>query len=166
MGLKKILSDRETWLGLLIILGLAVLLGFITNAGLVKRFFSGEFKQAFVNKEQYPGLVFITLAEAEFLWSNHQAVIVDSRSASEFKRGHIPEAISIPLEEVKNGNNALLEKVPKGKPLVIYCEGGDCLTSLNLAKILYERGFQDLRIFSGGWGEWTASGLPVEKNRR
>ncbi|MGB9893700.1 MAG: rhodanese-like domain-containing protein [Candidatus Saccharicenans sp.] len=163
MGLKKIFSDRQIWKGLFIILALSVIMGLVLNAGLVKRFFSGEFKQGFIKRDQLPGLAFITLAETEDLWSNQQAVIVDSRPAFEFKGGHIPGAISVPLEEVKKGNNSLLEKIPRGRLLVIYCEGGDCLTSLNLAKILHDHGFPELRVFSGGWEEWVASGLPVEK---
>ncbi|MGQ9802021.1 MAG: rhodanese-like domain-containing protein [Candidatus Saccharicenans sp.] len=163
MSLKEILRDRETWQGIIIILCLSLVLGAVTNAGLIRRFLQGEFRQAFLSREEYPGLVFISLAEVEELWHNQQAVIVDSRTASEFRQGHIPGAISVPLEQVKGSNYGLLQTIPSGQPLIIYCEGGDCLTSLNLARLLHDRGFRDLRIFSGGWLEWTAAELPVEK---
>lgn len=163
MNLKGILRDRETWLGIIIILSLSLVLGTVSNLGLIKRFLQGEFNQAFLSREEYPGLVFISLPEVEEIWHNQQANILDSRSISEFRQGHIPGAISVPLNEVKSGNYELLQAIPSGKPLVIYCEGGDCLTSLNLARLLHDRGFRDLRIFSGGWEEWTAAGLPVEK---
>lgn len=163
MNLKQILRDRETWKGILIILALSLAIGTASNLGLIKKFLRGEFRQAFIDREEYSGLVFITLPEVEELWHNQAAVIVDSRPASEFRRGHVPGAISVPLEEVKGGNYLLLERISPGRPLIIYCEGGDCLTSLNLARLLHGRGFGDLRVFSGGWAEWLAAGLPVEK---
>lgn len=161
MSVRKIIYDRETWRGLFFIVSLSVVLGIVSNLGLIKRFLAGEFHQAFLLREDYPGLVFITLTEVEDLWHNRTAAIVDSRSASEFDSGHIPGAISVPLEEINRGNFGLLEKIPRDQPLVIYCEGGDCLSSLNLARLLHQRGFRDLRVFSGGWEEWTAAGLPV-----
>ncbi len=163
MNLKQILRERETWKGVLIILLLSVVLGTVSNAGLVKRFLQGEFRQAFLSKEDYPGLRFITLPEVEELWHNQTAVMVDSRPVSDFRRGHIPGAVSVPLEEVQNRAYDLGGRVPSDRPLVIYCEGGDCLTSLNLARLLHQRGFRDLRVFSGGWNEWLSAGLPVEK---
>lgn len=163
MKIKQILRDGETWKGILIILALSLAIGTVSNLGLIKKFLRGEFRQAFFTREEYPGLVFITLPEVEELWHNQKAVIVDSRPVSEFRRGHVPGAISVPLEEVKGGNYDPLERLTTAKPLIIYCEGGDCLTSLTLARLLYGRGFRDLRVFSGGWAEWLAAGLPVEK---
>ncbi|RFT16652.1 MAG: Transcriptional regulator, ArsR family [Candidatus Saccharicenans subterraneus] len=163
MNLKQILRDGETWKGIIIILALSLVIGTVSNLGLIKKFLQGEFRRAFFTSADYPGLVFITLPEMEELWHNQKAVIVDSRPASEFRRGHVPNAISVPMEEVKSGNYGLLERLSPGQPLIIYCEGGDCLTSLNLARLLYGRGFRDLRVFSGGWAEWLAAGLPVEK---
>lgn len=163
MNLKPILRDGETWKGIVIILALSLVMGTVSNLGLIKKFLRGEFRQAFFTREEYPGLVFITLPEVEELWHNQKAVIVDSRPVSEFRRGHIPGAISVPLEEIKGGNYSPLERLSPVKPLIIYCEGGDCLTSLNLARLLHGRGFGDLRVFSGGWAEWLAAGLPVEK---
>jgi rhodanese-related sulfurtransferase len=161
--LKKIIFNRETWKGVAFILILSVVLGVAINFSLIKRFLAGEFQQAFISSQEYPGLVFITLNEAEDLWFNQQAIILDSRSEAEFAEGHIPGALSIPLEKIKTDDLAIISQLPQDKPLMIYCEGGDCLTSLNLARILYQRGFLDLRVFSGGWKEWMAAGLPTER---
>ncbi len=166
MNLKQILRDGETWKGIFIILLLSIFLGTVGNLGLIKRFLRGEFRQALISREEYPGLVFISLPEVEELWHNRTAVVVDSRPVSEFRRGHIPGAISIPLEEVRSEASGLADRIPPSRPLVIYCEGGDCLTSLNLARLLHRQGFRDLRIFSGGWEEWLAAGLPVEKEEK
>ncbi len=161
MSLKKILAERETWRGVLVILALSFFLSAVVNFGLIKRFLAGEFRQAFVSPGRHPGLVFVSLAETEDLWHSGLAVFIDSRAAADFARGHIPGAISVPLEEIKKGNLSLLEKIPRDRLLVIYCEGGDCQTSLLLAEFLSERGYRDLRVFSGGWTEWTGAEMPV-----
>lgn len=163
MNLKQILRDKETWKGIIFILALSLVAGTASNLGLLKKFLQGEYRQTFFSREEYPGLVFITLPEMEDLWHNQVATIVDSRSVPEFRRGHIPGAISIPLEEVKRNDSLLLHRIRPGQPVIIYCEGGECQTSLNLARLLHERGFRDLRVFSGGWEQWLAAGLPVEK---
>jgi len=162
--IRKILFHRQTWKEIFIIVGLAVVFGLVSNSGLIKRFLAGEFREAFILPEEFPGLVFISLQEAEDLWFTQQALFVDSRSEEEYRQAHIPGAISIPLEQVKRGNENLLPKFPSDRLLVIYCEGGDCLTSLNLGRLLYQKGFKNIRIFSGGWNEWSVSGRPVEKN--
>ncbi|MDD8020723.1 MAG: rhodanese-like domain-containing protein [Acidobacteriota bacterium] len=164
MSLKKILSDRQTWAGLGLIVGLSIILGLASHPRLVKRFIAGEFKQTFILKENYPQLVFISLPEAEDAWSRRQAVFLDSRSREDFNRGHIPGAVSVPFEELKMGDEGLLALIPDSPEIVIYCEGGDCQASLSLARILDSRGFRNLRVFLGGWAEWTQSGLPVETN--
>ncbi|MEW5902213.1 MAG: rhodanese-like domain-containing protein, partial [Acidobacteriota bacterium] len=88
-----------------------------------------------------------------------------------FAAGHVPRARNIPLQEAvgdKRGSGRLdlfaaELAVPFDRTLIIYCEGGDCQTSIALARLVYEKGFKDIRIFSGGWAEWSGAGLPVEK---
>jgi len=163
MGVKKIIFDHRTLVGICIIFFLSVFLGSVANIGLIKRYLKGEFKQAFISRESFPGLVFISLPEAEELWFSRQAIFIDSRSREEYQLGHIPGAVSLPLVEAKREKIKFFENFPPGTALVIYCEGGDCQTSLNLGKILYQRGFKNIRIYSGGWTEWVNAGKPVEK---
>ncbi|MBC7363858.1 MAG: rhodanese-like domain-containing protein [Candidatus Aminicenantes bacterium] len=162
MKIKEIFGHRETWQGIAVILGLSIILACVTQFGLIKRFWQGEFKQGFVRGEEFPGLVFISLAEAESLWASGEALMVDSRSREEYAAGHVPGAFSLPLVEVKNGQDNLLQLLPEDKPLVVYCEGGSCQTSLALAKILSKKGYRNIKVFSGGWEEWLQAGLPVE----
>lgn len=164
MSLKKVLSDRETWQGIIVITGISILLAVTTQFGLIKRFLQGEFRQAFISREEFSGLVFISLPEAENLWSGGEAVVVDSRSREEYASGHIPGAISIPLIEVKEGSDYLFNRLPPDRQIVVYCEGGSCQTSLALAKLLYSKGYRNVKVFSGGWEEWLKAGLPVENN--
>ncbi len=155
-------------IGLIIIAG--VILGALVNLSLLRRFFAGEFSQAFVDREKYSGLRFITLAEAGDLFAAGLAVFIDSRTRTDFASGHIPGALSLPLDEVKD-TAKVRESLSQGpiflspeRTLVVYCEGGDCQTSIALAKLIHGQGFRDIRILMGGWAEWTAAGLPVEES--
>lgn len=159
MKLKNLLR------GIVIILLLSIILGAAVNFSLVRRFVRGEFKQGFLAQEEFPGIRFITLAEAEDLFARAGAVFIDSRSREEFAAGHVPGALNIPLEESKQRLSGGDLPYPQERTLVVYCEGGDCQTSISLAKLIHDRGFRDTRIFRGGWTEWSAAGLPVEPPR-
>ena len=91
------------------------------------------------------------------------AVFVDARKEAEFREGHVPGALSAPAAQAEKAIPQALKVLARDRVLVVYCEGGDCQSSLLLAKRLSREGFKDIRVYSGGWAGWTAAGLPVEK---
>ncbi len=147
----------------LIIAACASVLGLGWNFPLLKRYLRGEFRQSFLAPEKYPGIAFISLAEAQDLFVGGQALFVDSRSREEYSAGHILGAINIPFEEKKAKETVGKLGIPASKMIVVYCHGGDCQMSIGLAKLLSSAGFKTIKIYSGGWAEWAAAGLPVEK---
>lgn len=97
-------------------------------------------------------------------------LFLDSRTREEFSAGHIPGALPVSMDELKRSRIAESGSdsspplaFPGAQILVVYCEGGDCRTSVELARLLHERGYADIRIFSGGWTEWNAAGLPESR---
>jgi len=82
-------------------------------------------------------------------------VLVDVRDESEFKEGHIPTAINIPVETfaVKS------EVLPKEKKIVVYCNtGGRSYTAYRkLMKLAYPNIFQTM------FADWKEAGQQVEK---
>ena len=159
MGLKKLFRE------VVFIVLLSSILGAAANFSLIRRFFQGEFKQGFLSAEEFPGVRFIALQETEDLYRQGKSVFVDSRSRGEFSAGHVPGSLNIPLGESKQGIAGEALPYPQDQILVVYCEGGDCQTSVSLAKLIQARGFRDIRIFAGGWTEWSSAGLPVELSR-
>ncbi len=137
----------------------AAVLGLGINLGQVKAFFRGEFKTGFLTAEETVGLTFIALAEAEDLFARGEALFIDARSQSLYASGHILNAVNCPAEENQKALARPLD-AGVGRILVVYCEGGECLASVTVAKVLKKAGFQDVRIFSGGWAEWSAAGRP------
>jgi rhodanese-related sulfurtransferase len=158
---------------ILFIIALSVVLGAVVNFPLLRRFAAGEFRQGFIDTRAYAGIRFITLAETEDLFALRTEgaeglLFIDSRGRDDFAAGHIPGALSIPLEKIQRSRKTFPGLVtldfPGGQTLVVYCEGGDCQTSISLAKIIHDKGYKDIRIFTGGWDEWHAAGLPEERS--
>ncbi|MDH4161392.1 MAG: rhodanese-like domain-containing protein [Nitrospirota bacterium] len=75
-------------------------------------------------------------------------MLLDVRSDKEFKQGHIPGSIHIPLEEV--GSKA--KKLRKDKELVVYCQSGN--RSIWAIKRLMGMGFTNLHNLKGGYHAW------------
>jgi len=137
----------------------------LLNLGLIRRHLKGEFARSLVLPAGTPGVAFVGLAEAGDLFQAGGAVFVDSRAGEQYAAGHVPGALSLPLKQAQEGAisfgpDAL--NVRPDRPLVVYCEGGDCQTSILLTQLLKLAGFADIRIFEGGWAEWEAAGFPVE----
>jgi rhodanese-related sulfurtransferase len=84
--------------------------------------------------------------------------IVDVRSPEEYKKAHIPTAISIPLKDLPGKLSAL----PKNKTIVTYCGSLTCQLAPTAALELAQKGFQVMDLH-GGLKEWQNFGFPVEK---
>lgn len=146
-----------------LILLFSSIIGLGANISLIKKFFNGEYQYGFFSLEEYSSIVFITLGEAEELFATGSALFIDSRAAEDFKEGHIFGAKNIPFVERKKKEELNMEQYPLEGIYVVYCDANECQSSIELAKLLHEKGFQDIRIFFGGWEEWEREGLPVSK---
>jgi rhodanese-related sulfurtransferase len=144
----------------ILLLVLSVILGLGVNFRLVQRYFQGEFQHGFLSSERYPSIAFITLEEAEELFAGGEALFVDSRPEQEFILGHIFGALSVPMERINRGEITIVDAISFERTLVVYCDGSDCQSSVELARWLHDQGFTDIRVFFGGWAEWTNQGLP------
>jgi rhodanese-related sulfurtransferase len=148
-----------------LIVVLAVLLGLGIHFGEVRTFLRGGFGPGFTAAAETAGIVFIGLAEADDLFAKGEALFIDAREEGPFGRGHILNARNVPAEENKARLAEPLD-LPPEKLLVVYCDGGECLSSLALAKVLRTAGYKNVRVFSGGFAEWSAAGLPQQKGGR
>ena len=142
---------------------LALLLAATVHVPLIKRFIRGEFRGSFFQASEYPGVRLITVGEAEDLWRTAQAAFIDARQKSLYDGGHVPGARSLPASEAEKSFPADGLDSRQAGILVIYCEGGDCQSSLLLARRLHDEGFKDVRVMTGGWRAWQAAGLPEER---
>lgn len=84
-------------------------------------------------------------------------VLLDVRPRVEFQAGHIPGALSVPLDELPQR----LRELPARKEIVAYCRGPYCLMAFDAVDILRRQGRRARRLVEG-FPEWRAAGLPVE----
>jgi hydroxyacylglutathione hydrolase len=83
-------------------------------------------------------------------------VVLDVRGEGEWNAGHIPGSLNLPLGDLEQR----LDEIPRGRPVIVHCQTG--ARAAMAASLLRARGLNDVRLFSGGFAEWRAAGLPVE----
>ena len=90
-----------------------------------------------------------------------EVVLLDVRPAEEYRAGHIPGALSMPIQELKRR----LSELPKSQEIVAYCRGPYCVFSDQAVELLRAKGFQAVRLDEGIL-DWRARGLPVAIGER
>jgi rhodanese-related sulfurtransferase len=105
-----------------------------------------------------PGLN-ITIAQA---WDLFQRGVpfIDARLKKEYEQGRVMGAFHNPPAGGLRPD--VVRFLDPAQPVVIYCGGGDCKDSENLAILLRQMGFTRLHIMTDGFPAWQAAGHPVE----
>ncbi len=91
-----------------------------------------------------------------------KAVLVDVREKSEWDKGHIEDAILLPLSELQAGiePKSLEEKLPKKKIVYTHCVVGK--RSVTAGIILEKQGY-DVRPLKAGYDELLQAGFKKAK---
>lgn len=82
-----------------------------------------------------------------------EVTVLDVRPHEEYRAGHLPGALSIPLGELK----ARLRELPKGREVVAYCRGPYCVMAVEAVELLRKKGFKAHRM-EQGVVDWRARG--------
>ncbi|TMR91146.1 ArsR/SmtB family transcription factor [Nonomuraea basaltis] len=82
--------------------------------------------------------------------------LIDVRPGEEYAAGHIPGALSLPLDELAGRLNEL----PSDGAIVAYCRGAYCVLAYEAVRSLTARGRTAARL-EEGMLEWRLAGLPV-----
>ena len=96
---------------------------------------------------------------AELLALEHPPLAIDVRTPPERELKHIADSLGIPLSHLAEN----LEKIPKDRPLLVYCAGG--YRSSIAASLLQRSGFERVSEMAGGIVAWEAAKLPLEVSR-
>lgn len=86
-----------------------------------------------------------------------KVTIIDVRPESEFKKGHIANAISIPIDQLPKR----LTELSKRSEIVAYCRGPFCVFADEAVAILLKAGYKASRL-DVGFPDWQLQKLPVE----
>jgi rhodanese-related sulfurtransferase len=92
-------------------------------------------------------------------------LILDARPSVFFEQGHVRGALNLARDDFARDYRHLAPVLQPAtdKPTIVYCSGGDCHDSRLVANALVSLGFSNVRVFTGGWEEWSKAGLPVSK---
>ena len=85
-----------------------------------------------------------------------EVTVLDVRPSAEYRAGHIPGAVSIPLQELK----ARLKELPKRREVIAYCRGPYCVMAVEAVAMLKAKGFAVHRM-EEGVADWRARGWRV-----
>ncbi len=86
-------------------------------------------------------------------------IVLDVRPEEEYQRGHIHQAISIPIEDLTKRMQELSEKAE----IIAYCRGPLCVYADEAVALLREKGYEARRL-EEGYPDWVALGFPAEYN--
>jgi len=99
----------------------------------------------------------LSITELRRRLATGDVVLIDVRPELEYRAGHIPGALSVPVEKLA----IVLATLPHDKEIVAYCRGPFCLFSHEAVLKLKKKGFEARRL-NGGLPDWRFAGLPVE----
>lgn len=86
-----------------------------------------------------------------------KVTILDVRPQKEFNKGHIANAVSIPIDELKER----MRELPKRTEIIAYCRGPFCVYADEAVALLNKAGYKATRL-EEGFPDWKIQDLPIE----
>lgn len=84
------------------------------------------------------------------------ALLLDVRPEEEYRAGHLPEAISMPLSDL----HKRLHELPKDREVIAYCRGPYCVFALQAVQLLQKEGLRAAH-FRPGFSKWRQAQRPM-----
>ncbi|MFP4094706.1 MAG: ArsR/SmtB family transcription factor [Cyclobacteriaceae bacterium] len=98
----------------------------------------------------------VTFQELQQKIASDGVIVLDVRPEEEFRRCHIHQALSIPIDQLA----LRIEELPKTSEIIAYCRGPLCVYADEAVKMLTDKGYKAKRL-AEGFPDWQAEGLPV-----
>lgn len=87
-------------------------------------------------------------------------ILLDVRTAQEYRQGHFPNATLIDVTRPDFREKA--NKLDKSAPVFVYCASG--IRSERAVTVLNNLGFQEVYELEGGFNEWARAGKPFVRD--
>lgn len=98
--------------------------------------------------------------EATRLINSEDPLLLDVREPNEYNSGHLPDALHIPLSQIKDRAGELAKYT--SRPVIVYCARG--VRSSSAASALAKLGFARVLELRGGLQAWVDAGLPTRRD--
>lgn len=103
------------------------------------------------------GLEPIDAGDLERRIAEGRVCLIDVRPEIEYRGGHLPGAVSVPLDRLAEK----LAELPADREVVAYCRGPFCIMADEAVRLLRDKGFEARRLGDGPQ-EWRARGFDLE----
>ncbi len=143
------------WLVIVVGLALGTLANRLSPRGLAWR---GDWTDRVAQRARDTGLPIADLEETRRLVAAGQHLILDARPLAAYHEGHLPNALSLPWEEVDLHLPIYAALFEPDTPILVYCTGSECEDSIDLGARLHEMGCTNVILFAGGWAAWADTG--------
>jgi rhodanese-related sulfurtransferase len=97
--------------------------------------------------------------DATRLLNKENPLVLDVREPNEFTNGRLPNAVHVPLSQLKDRGSELAKHA--SRPVIVYCERG--MRSGSAVPALTRLGFTRVQSLRGGLRAWREAGLPIAK---
>ena len=97
--------------------------------------------------------------DATRLINAEDPLVLDVREPNEFTGGRLPNALHIPLSQLKDRGAEIARHV--ARPVLVYCERG--MRGGAAQSALARLGFTRVQSLRGGLKAWKEAGLPTQK---
>jgi rhodanese-related sulfurtransferase len=97
--------------------------------------------------------------DATRLLNKEAPLVLDVREANEFEGGKLPNAVHIPLSQLKDRVAEIAKYT--SRPVIVYCARG--VRGGAATSALTRLGFKEVQSLRGGFRAWKDAGLPVTK---
>lgn len=115
---------------------------------------AGSLLMPYINNRRFGPLV--TPEQAVELINKQNALLIDVRSESDFRKVRIARSINMPANVIQTR----LAEIPKGRVIVLVDNSGNMASPV--AKLLRGVGYAQTYILDGGLVGWTREKLPLE----
>jgi rhodanese-related sulfurtransferase len=106
------------------------------------------------------GITSLAPTQCVMLANRESGVFVDVSEPTEYKTGHIPNALNVPVARIDQGLPQLDKH--KERPVIVVGRIGN--RALKAATALRKRGFKSVHLMAGGLAAWEKENLPLEKS--
>jgi len=162
---------RRILLEVLVIIALGVVMGLSANIKLVSQVLQGRtptaktIEPAVDPAAPSPVPRPIDLESMQKGIADGSLLILDARISELYTEGHLPGAVSLPLDEVDSRLADFITATPFTRKLATYCNGYGCPDSYDLAVKLLAAGYLNVQVYEGGFPEWQDAGQDIERGR-
>jgi rhodanese-related sulfurtransferase len=153
------------------LIAFGILFGLVANAVSPRGIpWTGDFSRgaALANRseeelKELPPVVELADVKAAIAAGDSLLAVLDARAPDAYAEGHLPGALNLSVENLDEAYKPLKDTLAKMNRIIVYCDGGDCELSHDLAEALKSLGHKRVQLFAGGVAAWTGAGEKLKE---